>query len=245
MDLRKRFAQDLAKTSLVLAEYNSMLFTKCPQAPAPATQPTCPAEEEVDSMEKYTVKEMGKYFQQRLKSTTDCLARPSDRNPLAPPCSAPRTPVSCAPPAVCPAPEAPVCPAQAQTCPPAPPLPARPVPAARPSLGQQAPPPYPADNCPTLAVAKAAEQSPVLETRLPDKITDSVSDRVNIKRELENIAESVRDLSAESSNLTNDIEQAKNATQTAIDDLRRLLSRSMDSGNATSAVDRVDNASSS
>ncbi|AKC03249.1 virion core protein [Bovine papular stomatitis virus] len=244
MDLRKRFARDLAKTSLVLAEYNSMLFTKCPQA-APAQQPVCPTEE-VDSMEKYTVKEMGRYFQQRLKSSSDCFSRPDGRNPLAPPpCASPRA--SCAPPPVCPAAEAPVCPVQAQTCPPAPPLPCadRPVPAARPSLGQQAPPPYPADNCPSVTVAKAPESSPVLETRIPDKVTESASDRVNIKRELENIAESVRDLSAESSNLTNDIEQAKNATQTAIDDLRRLLSRSMDSGNATSAVDRVDNASSS
>ncbi|WZD65945.1 virion core protein [Bovine papular stomatitis virus] len=245
MDLRKRFARDLATTSLVLADYNSVLFTKCPQAAAPAPQPVCPAEE-VDSVEKYTVKETGRYYQQRLKASSDCLVRPEGRNPLAPPpCAPPRTPVSCAPPAVCPAPEAPVCPAQAQTCPPAPPLPARPVPAARPSMSQQAPPPYPADNCPTLAVAKAADSSPVLETRLPDKVTESAADRVCIKKELESIAESVRDLSVESADITSDIAQAKSATQNAINDLRRLLTRSLETSNATSAVDRVDNASSS
>ncbi|ADC53851.1 virion core protein [Pseudocowpox virus] len=259
MDLRRRFAEDLAQTKLVLADTSSSLFTKCPQVTIPAPVVPCPPDEGVDPLEKYSVKEVSKYYQSRLKDNSECMRRPTAQSPLAPtpPCAAPRTQLpSCAPPAVCPAPAA--CPAPApacppatcppstcppSTCPPAPPLPTpKPLPAARPSLCQRvSPPEYPAASCPTIETAPAA--SPVLESKIPDKVLEGSSTKKNIQKELADIAESVRDLSAESTNLTRDIEKAKSTTQSAIADLRRLLIGSGVSRNDTPStlLDRVDN----
>lgn len=262
MDLRRKFASDLAQTKMVLADASSALFTRCPRTdPEPAAPPACDIEDD-DSVSKYPVKEAGRYYQGRLRSG-DCMARPSVRTPLTPPCTAPRTcpaqtpSPACAPPPMCPAapacpapscPAAPACPAPA--CPPAPPLP---VPAARPSLC--APPAYPAAQCPTVATAAkdaAPAESPVLESRVPDKVLDaaptSSADAAAIKKELENIAQGVRDLSTESVTLTRDIEQAKRTTNSAIQDLRRLLTSApgASGGDTPSAVvDRVDNAGAS
>ncbi|AAR98305.1 ORF080 virion core protein [Orf virus] len=324
MDLRRRFASDLAKTKLVLSETSSSLFTKCPQAVIPTPEQPCPPDEEVDSVDKYTVKEAGRYYQSRLKSTTACMQRPTGQSPLAPSplprgariqsvplnvmpaacstpvaaCSAtavvcppaapacpapapacpapvpacpapapacpapapacpapavtcpapapacpPATAPTCPPPAVCPAPArpAPACPPSTRQCPPAPPLPTKPAPAAKPIFLQQSlpPPQYPASSCPTI---KAPAASPVLEPRVPDKIIDADNDDKDlIKKELADIADSVRDLNAESLSLTRDIETAKSVTQSAIDDLRRLLGSVATRETPSTLRDRVDN----
>nr|AIZ05299.1 Virion core protein [Orf virus] len=309
MDLRRRFASDLAKTKLVLSETSSSLFTKCPQTVIPAPEQPCPPDEEVDSVAKYTVKEAGKYYQSRLKSTTACMQRPTGQSPLAPSplprgariqsvplnmmpaacstpvaaCSAtavvcppaaaacpapapacpapapacpapaatcpapapacpPATAPTCPPPAVCPAPArpAPACLPSTRQCPPAPPLPTKPAPAAKPIFLQESlpPPQYPASSCPTI---KAPAASPVLEPRVPDKIIDADDDKESIKKELADIADSVRDLNAESLSLTRDIETAKSVTQSAIDDLRRLLGSVAARETPSTLRDRVDN----
>ncbi|QQY02705.1 Virion core protein [Orf virus] len=295
MDLRRRFASDLAKTKLVLSETSSSLFTKCPQTVIPTPEQPCPPDEEVDSVDKYTVKEAGKYFQSRLKSTTACMQRPTGQSPLAPSplprgakiqsvplnvmpaacstpvaaCSAtavvcppaapacpapapacpapapacpPATVPTCPPPAVCPAPArpAPACPPSTRQCPPAPPLPTKPAPAAKPIFLQESlpPPQYPASSCPTI---KAPAASPVLEPRVPDKIIGVDDDKESIKKELADIADSVRDLNAESLSLTRDIETAKSVTQSAIDDLRRLLGSVAVRETPSTLRDRVDN----
>ncbi|WGH07675.1 virion core protein [Orf virus] len=323
MDLRRRFASDLAKTKLVLSETSSSLFTKCPQAVIPTPEQPCPPDEEVDSVAKYTVKEAGKYFQSRLKSTTACMQRPTGQSPLAPSplprgariqsvplnvmpaacstpvaaCSAtavvcppaapacpapapacpapapacpapapacpapapacpapavtcpapapacpPATVPTCPPPAVCPAPArpAPACPPSTRQCPPAPPLPTKPAPAAKPIFLQESlpPPQYPASSCPTI---KAPAASPVLEPRVPDKIIGVDDDKESIKKELADIADSVRDLNAESLSLTRDIETAKSVTQSAINDLRRLLGSVAARETPSTLRDRVDN----
>ncbi|WIF30307.1 virion core protein [Orf virus] len=309
MDLRRRFASDLAKSKLVLAETSSSLFTKCPQAVVPAPEQPCPPDEEVDSVDKYTVKEAGRYYQSRLKSATACMQRPTTgQSPLAPSllprgakvqstplnvmpaacstpvaaCSAtavvcpaaapacppapacpapapapacpapaatcpapapapacpPATAPTCPPPAACPAP---ACPPSTRQCPPAPPLPTKPAPAAKPIFLQQSlpPPQYPASSCPTI---KAPAASPVLESRVPDKVINADNDKDFIKKELADIADSVRDLNAESLSLTRDIETAKSVTQSAINDLRRLLTGSVATLETPSTLrDRVDN----
>ncbi|ADC53982.1 virion core protein [Pseudocowpox virus] len=258
MDLRRRFAEDLAQTKLVLADTSSSLFTKCPQVTIPAPAAPCPPDADVDPLEKYSVKEVSRYYQSRLKANSECMRRPSGQSPLAPtpPCAAPRTQTpSCAPPAVCPATcpaPAPACPPATcppsacppSTCPPAPPLPTpKPLPAARPSLyhNQVSPPDYPAASCPTIETAPAA--SPVLESRIPDKVLEGSSTKDTIQKELADIADSVRDLSAESTSLTRDIENAKSTTQAAIEDLRRLLTGTGVSRSDTPSAlrDRVDN----
>ncbi|ADY76730.1 PP55 [Orf virus] len=315
MDLRRRFASDLAKTKLVLSETSSSLFTKCPQAVIPAPEQPCPPDEEVDSVAKYTVKEAGKYYQSRLKSTTACMQRPTTGQsplvpsplprgakiqsvplnvmpaacstpvaacsatavvcpPAAPACPAPACPApapacpapapacpapaatcsapapacppatapTCPPPAVCPAPArpAPACLPSTRQCPPAPPLSTKPAPADKPIFLQESlpPPQYPASSCPTI---KAPAASPVLESRVPDKIIDADNDKESIKKELADIADSVRDLNAESLSLTRDIETAKSVTQSAIDDLRRLLGSVAARETPSTLRDRVDN----
>ncbi|ABA00597.1 virion core protein [Orf virus] len=330
MDLRRRFASDLAKSKLVLSETSSSLFTKCPQTVVPAPEQPCPPDEEVDSVDKYTVKEAGRYYQSRLKSATACMQRPTTgQSPLAPsllprgakvqstplnvmpaacstpvaacsatavvcpaaapacppapacpapapacpapaatcpapaaPCPAPAPAPACpAPAATCPAPApapacppataptcpppaacpAPACPPSTRQCPPAPPLPTKPAPAAKPIFLQQSlpPPQYPASSCPTI---KAPAASPVLESRVPDKVINADNDKDFIKKELADIADSVRDLNAESLSLTRDIETAKSVTQSAINDLRRLLTGSVATLESPSTLrDRVDN----
>ncbi len=137
MDLRRRFASDLAKTKLVLSETSSTLFTKCPQTVTPAPEQPCPPDEGVDSVAKYTVKEAGKYYQSRLKSTTACMQRPTGQSPLAP-SPLPRgakiqsTPLNVMP-AACSTPVA-ACSATAVVCPPAPACPAA-APACPPCAG--------------------------------------------------------------------------------------------------------------
>ncbi len=150
MDLRRRFASDLAKSKLVLSETSSSLFTKCPQTVVPAPEQPCPPDEEVDSVDKYTVKEAGRYYQSRLKSATACMQRPTGQSPLAPSLlprgakvqSTPLNvmPAACSTPVaacsatavVCPA-AAPACPAPAPACPA--PAPACPAPADVPRAG--------------------------------------------------------------------------------------------------------------
>ncbi len=127
MDLRRRFASDLAKTKLVLSETSSSLFTKCPQAVIPAPEQPCPPDEEVDSVAKYTVKEAGKYYQSRLKSTTACMQRPTGQSPLVS-SLLPRSakvqstplnvmPAACSTPVAACSATAVVCPAAAPACP--------------------------------------------------------------------------------------------------------------------------------
>ncbi len=77
---------------------------------------------------------------------------------------------------------------------------------------------------------------------MPDKIIDADNDdKELIKKELADIADSVRDLNAESLSLTRDIETAKSVTQSAIDDLRRLLGSVAARETPSTLRDRVDN----
>ncbi len=77
---------------------------------------------------------------------------------------------------------------------------------------------------------------------MPDKIIDADNDdKEFIKKELADIADSVRDLNAESLSLTRDIETAKSVTQSAINDLRRLLGSVATLETPSTLRDRVDN----